>query len=365
MFFQYDDTATDYLIQRDKVLGNVIPEIGHIYKETDEDAFSSMVHQIIAQQISNSAQATIWRRLKAMVGEINPRAILNSPVDALMTAGVSQKKAECIRNLAEKINSGAFDTSALLRVSQEEALDMLCKIKGIGPWTAEMILLFGLGCPDVLSFGDLGILKGLTLLYHHKSITPRLFEKYKKRFSPYGSIAGLYLWAVAGGALDGEYSYTYSSPIGEIIMVGNKAGLTWLSFKGKPSADEKEKALPPERLLPVFKDTVSWLDIYFSKKEPCFTPNFFLRGTSFQRAVWDALLSVPFGETLSYGDIAAKITPAGDMSSLLPRAVGQAVRRNPIALIVPCHRIVGSDGSLTGYAGGVERKRELLEMERW
>ena len=110
--------------------------------------------------------------------------------------------------------------------------------------------------------------------------------------------------------------------------------------------------------LPVFDEAVKWLDLYFGGVIPDFTPKRSPRGTGFQRRVWDVLLTIPYGQTVSYGEIAGKL---GCRSA---QAVGGAVGRNPISLIIPCHRVLGADGGLTGYAGGVDKKRSLLELER-
>ena len=147
------------------------------------------------------------------------------------------------------------------------------------------------------------------------------------------------------------------SPLGGITLASDGEGLTGLWFEGQryygstlgPQAEEKE--------LPVFRETGRWLELYFEGRIPDFTPPLHLRGSAFRRAVWELLLRVPYGQTATYGELAAML-PRGSA-----RAVGGAVGRNPVSLIVPCHRIVGADGSLTGYAGGVERKRALLRLE--
>ena len=155
----------------------------------------------------------------------------------------------------------------------------------------------------------------------------------------------------------------YASPLGDILLAGDGEGLTGLWFAGQklaPAApDEAQTQMP----LPVFAEAARWLDIYFSGKAPAFTPPLHLRGTPFQRAVWTLLLSIPYGTTVTYGEIAARIAREMNLPRVSPRAVGGAVGRNPVSLIVPCHRVIGADGRLTGYAGGLERKRWLLRLE--
>ena len=117
------------------------------------------------------------------------------------------KKAGYIRGLAEKVSDGSFDIASLPEKSDEEVRGELVRLDGIGVWTAEMLMLFSLGRPDILSFGDLAILRGMRMLYRHREIPRPLFEKYRRRYSPYGSVASLYLWAIAGGAIEGMKDY--------------------------------------------------------------------------------------------------------------------------------------------------------------
>ena len=116
--------------------------------------------------------------------------------------------------------------------------------------------------------------------------------------------------------------------------------------------------------LPIFKETRRWLDLYFAGKVPDFTPNLFMRGTDFRRRVWEILLTIPYGHTMTYGDIARIITREKGSKTMSAQAVGGAVGHNPISLIVPCHRVIGANGSLTGYAGGIEKKRWLIQREQ-
>lgn len=207
LYFQYGDEETEYLKKKDKVLGEVIQKIGHIERETDHDLFSSVIHHIIGQQISTKAQATIWRRMRELLGEVSAESILAAEIPALQSLGMTFRKAEYIKDFAEKVHSGAFDLEGISRLPDSEAIKMLVSLKGIGVWTAEMILLFCLQRPDIFSFDDLAIQRGLRMVYHHRKIDRKLFEKYRRRFSPYCSVASLYLWAVAGGAVPGMRDY--------------------------------------------------------------------------------------------------------------------------------------------------------------
>ena len=160
-----------------------------------------------------------------------------------------------------------------------------------------------------------------------------------------------------------DYINHDSSPLGELILASDGETLTGLWFAGQKYDGSTLAPEHEEKDLPVFDETRRWLDAYFTGKDPGFTPPLRLRGTDFRKAVWKVLLTIPYGKTTTYGEIAAQIAreTGGSVSA---RAVGGAVGHNPISLIVPCHRVVGVNGSLTGYAGGVERKEKLLEMEQ-
>ena len=160
----------------------------------------------------------------------------------------------------------------------------------------------------------------------------------------------------------------YRSPLGEITLSGDGDALTGLWFVGQkhyaPSlmASGQPVMLSGRAETPIFKEAWAWLDRYFQGVAPDFTPRLNLRGTDFQKAVWDVLLSVPYGHTVTYGEIAAAVSERqGRRTSA--RAVGAAVGRNPVSLIVPCHRVIGAGGTLTGYAAGLDKKSRLLKLE--
>ena len=182
-------------------MGEVIERVGYIEREIDPDLFSAVLHHIVGQQISTKAQASIWKRMRDGLEEINAQQILKAGISKLQSFGITFRKAEYITDFAEKVQSGEFDLQSIYEKSDAEAMKALTSLKGIGVWTAEMILLFCMQRPDILSFDDLAIQRGLRMVYHHRKIDRKLFEKYRRRYHPYGSIASLYLWAVAGGAL--------------------------------------------------------------------------------------------------------------------------------------------------------------------
>lgn len=161
-----------------------------------------------------------------------------------------------------------------------------------------------------------------------------------------------------------EYTHHCASPLGGITLASDGEALTGLWFDGQKYFAATLERDHAEKALPIFAQTVRWLDVYFGGAAPDFTPPLRLKATAFQKAVWDVLLSIPYGRTMTYGEIAARIAGQRGLPRMSAQAVGGAVGRNPVSLIVPCHRVVGADGSLTGYAGGIGKKLRLLTLER-
>lgn len=156
----------------------------------------------------------------------------------------------------------------------------------------------------------------------------------------------------------------YDSPLGEILLAGNGEGLTGLWFAGQKYFAQglPGDAAPGEDA--VLAQTCRWLGRYFAGEDPGPLPPLAPRGTPFRREVWDILLTIPRGEVLTYGDIAARLAQSRGIAHFSAQAVGGAVGHNPVSILIPCHRVVGRDGSLTGYAGGLWRKEALLALER-
>lgn len=160
------------------------------------------------------------------------------------------------------------------------------------------------------------------------------------------------------------YTYHYTSPLGIITLAGNGESLTGLWFDRQKFFPHKLISESIESELPIFTQTCNWLDIYFSGRIPDFTQPIFLQTTPFRKAVYDILLTIPYGHTMTYGEIANIIANQKGVERMSAQAVGSAVGHNPVSIIIPCHRVVGTDGSLTGYAGGLDRKIELLKLEK-
>ena len=161
-----------------------------------------------------------------------------------------------------------------------------------------------------------------------------------------------------------EYSWHYDSPLGGMTMASDGQALVGLWFDRQRFTGAERACQPETRRLPVFVETCRWLDNYFSGRVPEGTPPLSLCGTPFRRAVWEMLLTIPYGRTKTYGELAAGIARQRGVERLSAQAVGGAVGHNPIAIIVPCHRVIGADGSLTGYAAGLDKKQYLLQLEQ-
>lgn len=160
-----------------------------------------------------------------------------------------------------------------------------------------------------------------------------------------------------------HYLSYYKSPLGEIVLSASNQGLSGLWFVGQKYFAlyfDKEHIYQE---IPLFADVKRWLDIYFSGKEPNFSLPLHFTGSPFQNEVWKILSQIPYGRTTTYGQIAKQVAIKRGVSKMSAQAIGGAVGRNEIAIIVPCHRVVGVNGNLTGYAGGIEKKISLLQLE--
>lgn len=206
-YFQYGKTEIAYLKKTDKRLAEVIDKVGIVKRRIIPDLFTALVHSIVGQQISTKAHDTIWLKMQAVLGNISPEIINGLSPEELQSFGITFKKTAYIQSAACKILSGEFDINALYGMSDEEVCIHLSTLDGVGVWTAEMLMLHSMQRSDILSYGDLAILRGLRMVYHHRKINRKLFEKYRKRFTPYGSVASLYLWAVSAGVIENMKDY--------------------------------------------------------------------------------------------------------------------------------------------------------------
>lgn len=194
---EYGDKEIEYLKKKDKKLGAFIERRGQLQCLTFPDIFAALVSSIVTQQISSAAAESIDRRIRERFGRVTPKKFKDVTPDALRECGLSIKKAEYILGLAELVRNGNLDLKELEHLSDKEVAEKLMPIKGIGRWTVEMLLMFTLGRQNVVSYGDLAIRRGVMNLYGLKELTKEQFERYSRRWSPYGTVASLYLWEAA------------------------------------------------------------------------------------------------------------------------------------------------------------------------
>lgn len=196
MIFNYTAQDLETLKKKDVKLKAVIEQVGPIERQINPDLFESLISSIVAQQISGKAYETVYNRLKGRT-TVTPQGILDTPDDVIQACGLSFKKVSYMKYAAQYFSQS--DINLLKSMSDEALIEVLDDLKGIGRWTAEMLLIFSLNRMDVFSKQDLGIKRGISMLYHHKKITDETMRKYEKRFSPYGSLASLYLWEISSG----------------------------------------------------------------------------------------------------------------------------------------------------------------------
>ena len=197
MYFVYSEKEIQYLSSKDEVLGKVIIDVGHIYREVNNDIFSSLMFHILGQQISVSAQMTVWKRVTDYFREVTADKISKTSINKLQGFGTTFRKAEYMSGIAMKVSKGEINFENLWDLSDMDVIKQLIELPGIGAWTAEMILLFCMQRPDIFSFGDLAIHRGLCKLHNKEKINKNQFEKYRKLYSPYGSVASLYIWKIS------------------------------------------------------------------------------------------------------------------------------------------------------------------------
>jgi len=196
-FFEYGEKEIEYLKRKDKKLGAAIDKIGIIKRETNPDSFSALVSSIVSQQISKKAAGTVWDRLSNLIGNISAENIEKRTASEIQSCGMTLRKAEYIKGIASAALTGEVDFSKLHTLTDEEIIKKLSSLNGVGVWTAEMLLIFSLCRPDVVSYGDLAIRRGMMNLYGLKELPKEKFKRYRKRYSPYGSVASLYLWELS------------------------------------------------------------------------------------------------------------------------------------------------------------------------
>ncbi|MGN1385839.1 MAG: DNA-3-methyladenine glycosylase family protein [Bacillus sp. (in: firmicutes)] len=192
--FKYGEVERDYLKKQDPLLGAFIESFGMIEREVTPNLFTALVNSIISQQISTKAATTIRSRLLDRIPDIKPEAVASLSVEDIQACGMSMRKAGYIKSCADAVIQDHINLEELEHLPDDEVIKQLSSLHGVGVWTAEMLLIFSLQRSDVVSYGDLGIRKGMMKLYGLESLTKKQFASYRERYSPYGSVASLYLW---------------------------------------------------------------------------------------------------------------------------------------------------------------------------
>lgn len=197
--FPYGEKEVAYLKERDEKLGEAIDRIGMIERAVIPDLFTALVSTIVGQQISNKAKDTVWNRLLERFPELTPETVALADPATIQQCGITMRKASYIKGVAEAILDGQLDLDLLPHLSDEEVIKELTSLKGLGRWSAEMLLIFALQRPDIVSWNDLALRKGMMALYGLRELDKARFEQYRRRYSPYGTVASLYLWEIAAG----------------------------------------------------------------------------------------------------------------------------------------------------------------------
>ena len=369
----------EHLRESDSRMAQLIERFGYIERNTHRPLFEALVESIVSQQVASaSAERTMRKIAGAVGGSVVPATIASLGREGLRKCGVAARKAEWIVSAAERFESGGFGEEELRELSNEEVVDRLTSLGGVGRWTAEMLLMFSLGREDVLPTGDLGLRKALTVFYGERRLTTKRWAHYRRLFGPYCTIASFYLWAYAnnlpkkmaevtirplafGRLKDRRIAYDYyPTSRGEMLVASTCKGVCRVAF-----ADDREEAL--DELRAEFRGAT-----FEQRKEECHKQlvrsmerksatdlTLYLQGTPFERKVWREVVRIPYGITASYADIAAR---TGYTKAY--RSVGNAVGANPVAIVIPCHRIIHADGTLGDYNAGAEKKHTLLERER-
>lgn len=367
-----------HLAAADHRMAQLVERFGYIERQTDLPLFPTLVRNIVSQQVATSVAERTYERLAAKVGEVTPQSIATLGEEGLRGIGLPVRKSRWVVSAAERFLSGEFDPEEIAGLSDRQAIRKLTKLDGVGVWSAEMLLMFSLARENILSSGDLILRRAIATLYGERKLTPRRIEHYRKLFSPYCSVASLYLWAY-GNSLPRRqtevtirplgfarlknktlcYSF-YNTSYGEMLVASSVKGACRVAF-----ADDREEVLDElraemrgaqlvERTDPSHKEIVRAIEGKGAK-----SLTLYLEGTPFERKVWREVLRVPYGITVSYADIAAT---TGYTKAY--RSVGNAVSANPIAILIPCHRVIHADGSLGNYNAGVEKKLSLVGEEK-
>ncbi|MBW7474647.1 DNA-3-methyladenine glycosylase 2 family protein [Paenibacillus oenotherae] len=196
-YFEYGQEALDYLKSVDETLGAAMERMGRVERVIIPDLFTALIYAIVSQLISVKAVHTIWERMQIQLGDISPANLAVQPADTIQRCGMTMRKAVCIQRIAGTIAHGAFRLEELSSLTDAEVITKLMTLDGIGRWTAEMMLINTMERPDIVSWGDIAIRRGMMKLYGLPAITKKQFDEYRRRYSPFGSVASIYLWEIS------------------------------------------------------------------------------------------------------------------------------------------------------------------------
>lgn len=195
--YNYGEKEIAYLKSQDEVLGQAIERLGQIHRKINPNPFEALISSVIAQQVSIKGAETVYQRLSSLALDITPKNIGKLSLEEIQGCGMTFRKAGYIKGISEAALSGQVDFKGLHELSDQEVIEKLMPLKGIGLWTIEMLLIHALSRPDVVSYGDLAIRKGMMHLYGLETLSKATFDGYRKTYSPYGTVASLYLWALS------------------------------------------------------------------------------------------------------------------------------------------------------------------------
>lgn len=196
-FFQYGKTETEALKNADPILGAAMDKLGRVERPANPDLFQALSQAVVGQLISVKAAQSIWERMLRRFGRIDPAVIAAESPEELRACGLTEKKAASIHRIASSIRTGEFNLNELVQLPDAKVVRRLTALPGIGVWTAEMVLLHAMQRPDVVSWGDVAIRRGMMKLYGLDGLSKQQFDEYRRRYSPYGSVASIYLWEIS------------------------------------------------------------------------------------------------------------------------------------------------------------------------
>jgi len=338
------------------------------------DGFEMGWRAILGQQVTVKGATTIARRVVESFSEgiatpypelnfltPSPARLARAGAGQLARLGIVRGRCEGVIALSKAHVRGGLCLDSGGPRNPGATIAALGELPGVGPWTAQYLAMRALRWPDAFPKEDGALLNRLG------GITAKQAEGISQHWRPWRSYAVLHLWnrpaellSVRNGGKKMTYFYkTMKSPIGKLKLIASDKGLAGVLWENDRPMRIRLAPLAPDEHHPVLLEAERQLNDYFSGKRQSFSVKLDVKGTEFQKRVWAALLEIPFGETRSYGDIARQIRQPEAV-----RAVGAASGKNPVSIIAPCHRVIGSTGKLTGFAGGLETKARLLELER-